>query len=577
MRRLSWILLLAFLALSVVASWLWWVRPKKVDMAKYAPANCLLYLESNRPLDVVETVTGTDAWKNIDKITGYPVSPRRNHWFQQFVGWTGIGPIQSVILARAQLAIVVTDLGTTEEGDTLRIRPEGVAILETHTAERRIRPPVEQALKRLAEMTYGQPTLRRTTVDGVEFIEWTAPEGARQIVATISGSLVIIGNSEHAVQNCLAVSLQRQPSLKEDSELGRVRLQLAGDQSLTFGYVPAGNSGRLLSVGVPLMLGRAPGDSQFQRLITANAAKVFGSLGWSARPFAMGIEDRYFISLQPSVVARLKPYFGPSKISPSVQRILPDDIYSVTYYKFENPVGAWQSLKTAVSSQTDALSAVVFSSLLKSALLSYGIDEPERFLGAVRGDVLTMRLDQNGERSVLIAGVRDRTSLRELVTNKILKTVRSNRVGEAEVFEDSQSEIAVGFINEFVVLGSPLDVRRCAENAKADATILNEEKLRRMSFFLPFSTPANIVTYTDDGDRLRSFVSAIIAAKGAKGVSSAAIDQMIAGSPYSATETTLGEAGLERTTRSPLGQFSTLLPLLVPEQASAMKNITQSK
>ena len=578
MRRIRRIVVGALFVFSVVACWLWWVKPKQVDMAQYAPADSLVYLESNRPLEVGESIARTDVWKDLETLTGHQDHSRRHRWLQQLVAWTGIGPIQSVILARAQLAIVVTQLGTSEEADTLRVKPEGAAIIETHTAESRIRSPVEQVLKRLAEMTYKKPTLRRTTVDGVDFIEWIAPEGGRQIVAAIFGSLIIVGNSEPAVQKCLAVTLHRQPSLKQDSELERMRVQLGGDQSLTFGYIPAGNSARLLSVGVPLMLGRAARDSQFEHLITASAPKLFGSIGWSSHPYMMGVEDRYLISLQSTIVAQLKPYFfGSSKINPQFQAILPADIHSVTYYKFGNPVATWQNLKTSISSQVDAVSAIVFASLLKSALLPYGIEEPEKFLAAVSGDILTMRLDENGEHAVLIASVRDRPSLRELATSKLLKNVRSVRVGKAEIIEDSDGEFAVGFINEYVVLGPPLDVRRCAENAIANVTMLSDEKLRRMTLFVPLSTSANIVTYTNDADRVRRFVSAVVAVGGARPTNSGAIEQMIEALPYSATETTLGERGFERTTRSPLGQFSTLLPLLVPEEPSPVTNSSQAK
>lgn len=570
MRRMRWIVPAALLVVSIVVSWLLWVKPKEVDMAQYAPVDSIIYLESNRPLAVGDTIIGTDVWKDLNKLRGRQDNTGRNRWLQRLIRWTGIGPIQSVILARSQLAIVITQLGTKEEGDTLRIKPEGAAIIETHTAERRIRYPVEQALKRLAEMTYKEPTLQRTTIDGVEFIEWTAPGGGRQIVAAIVGSLIIIGNSEPAVRKCLAVILHRQPSLKQDPELERMRLQLGGSQSLTFGYVPAANGAHLLSVGVPLILGRTAGDSEFERLITASAPKVFGSVGWSSRAYSTGIEDRYLISLQSSLIARLKPYFGSSKINAQIQEILPAELQSITYYNFENPVAAWQNLRTAISSQIDALSAIVFSSLLKSALLPYGIEEPEKFLAAVSGNVLTMRLDQEGEgeRSMLIAEVRDRASIRQLITNKMLRNVRGISVGEAEVFEDSENEIAVGLINKYVVLGPPLVVRRCAENARASVTRLTDEKLRRMTFFVPLSTSANIVTYTNDGDRLRSFVSAAVAVDGARPVDSAAIEKMIQALPYSATETILGERGLERTTRSPMGQFSSLLPLLVPEEPS---------
>jgi hypothetical protein len=532
-------------------------------MASYAPANSLVYLESDRPLAVVEAIAQTDAWDVVAQVIGSPGEHPRQAWLQRFVGWTGIGPVQSVILSRAQLAVVVTDLGTTAEGDTLKIKPQGAVLIETHTAEGRIRSPVEENLKKLAQMTYGRPTLRRSSIEGVEFIEWTAPEGSRQIIAAIVGSLVIVGNSEQSVKDCLTVSQQRGPSLKDDPDLQRMRRQLAGDSALTFGYVPSASSPRLLSVGVPLILGRAPDDLELQRLLTTAAGKFFGSLGWSSHVFMKGIEDRYLITLQPSVIARLKQDFTPVQRSSEIQRLVPDDAYSVTYYKFENPAGIWQDLKGTVASQLDVLSAILFSSLLKTALVPYGIEEPEKFLAATTAELVTLRLDQ-GERSMLLAGVRDRESLRELLRKKMATNPLKVGAAEIEVFEDPQNEMAAAFVKDFVVTGSTLDVRRFIEATKTKAAF-GADRSQRITFFVPLSSKANIITYTDDSERVRSFISGIIAANTRRSEPWVSIEQLIGVLPYSATETTLGEQGIERTTRSPLGQFSTLLPLLFPE------------
>lgn len=572
MTRMRWVWLAVLIAISAVAAWLWWVKPQPVDMAIYAPATSLLYLESNRPLAIVDAIVATDAWKIVDKAGGVQRVAQPRPWLQSFIGWTGIGPIRSVILARAQVAVVVTDLGTTEDGATLKVKPEGAVLIETHTAERRIRPPVEEALKKLAEIAYGKPTPRRTTIDGVDFIEWIAPDGSRQIVATIVRSLVIVGNSEQAVRNCLAVSLRRSRSLREDPELEPMRLQLAGDRALTFGYVPSGNSARLLSVGVPLMLSRAPSDSEFQRLITTNATKVFGSLGWSSHAFGSGIEDRYFISLQPPIVARLRSNFGRATTGTQVQRRLPGGLHSVTYYKFEDPSAVWQDLKAAASSQMDVLSAVVFSSLLKSALISYGIDEPERFLAAVKGELLTLRLVQGGERTMVIAGVRDQASLRESLKNNIGVTSRSDHFADNHIFKDAGSEWAISLNKDFVVLGSPSDVRHYSEDSK----MMKDEDLQKLTFFVPLSSSANILTYTKDSDRVATFIASILAARGIR-LAPAGIETMVAELPYSATETTLGERGIQRVTKSPLGQFSTLLPLVIPENPGSTKNNTISQ
>ena len=213
MRRTHWIFVFSLFLLAVISTWLWWVRPKTVDMAAYAPADSLLYLESNNPIDVAEAVAGTQAWKAFQTMIGPQPSAFSSNSLQGFMRLTGIGPIKSVILARAQVAVVVTDLRTAEEGDNLNIKSEGALLIETHTSEQRIKPPMEEALKTLAEKTYGRPTARRVTLDGVEYSEWIAPEGSRQIVGAVVGSLVVIGTDRKSTRlNSSHERLSRMPS-----------------------------------------------------------------------------------------------------------------------------------------------------------------------------------------------------------------------------------------------------------------------------------------------------------------------------------------------------------------------------
>jgi hypothetical protein len=563
MKRVRWILVFVVLAVLLAVGWLIWARPRDVDMAAYAPAKALLYMETNEPLSVVQAIVRTDAWKLFDKTGGADWDIGQKSWTRWFVRITGIGPIQSVILSRAQIAIVVTELGAIEEEATLRVRPEAALIIETHTSETRIRTAVEQAIKDLAQATYDKPALRRTLVNGVEFVEWRSQEGSRQIVAAIVGSLVVIGNSEAAVQQVLDSAGQRSPSLKDDANLERLRREFSGKQSLTFGYVPQEKSARLLSFAVPLILGRAPGDAGFQKVVSTGATKLFGSIAWGSRPFQSGIEDRYLISLQPSLLRQLEPALSQVASVNANSRPLPENTYSVTYYRFQDPALAWESLKTSVSSNVDALSAVVFSSLMKSALLSYGINEPEAFLRSVKGEILTLRLDRDGEHRMFIAGIRDREALRGLIA-KSMKIQRQSPE-EAELFADAGGEMAASLLDDVVILGTLADVRRYSENNKKNATT-DEEEVRRMTLFAPLSNSNPIVTYTDDSDRVRRFLSAIMAASGTPAEELVSLEQALAKLPYAATETRLIDQGLERITRSPLGQFSTFLPLLVPDE-----------
>ncbi|HEU0048368.1 MAG TPA: hypothetical protein VFQ43_12275, partial [Nitrososphaera sp.] len=65
MKLFRRLLTFALVLLVVAASWLWWNRPKKTDMAAYAPADSLAYVESNNLIDVAATITNTDAWKTL--------------------------------------------------------------------------------------------------------------------------------------------------------------------------------------------------------------------------------------------------------------------------------------------------------------------------------------------------------------------------------------------------------------------------------------------------------------------------------------------------------------------------------
>ncbi len=182
----------------------------------------------------------------------------------------------------------------------------------------------------------------------------------------------------------------------------------------------------------------------------------------------------------------------------------------MTAYRFKEPEAAWLSLKTAVSSQVDALSAIVFSTLLKSSLLSYGIDEPENFLPATTGEMLTLRLDAEAERSILVVGV-EIGQCYEICSERRcpLCALQSN----VELFEDSAGDIAAGLTNDFLVVGPPSEVQQYLALRKA-GTVLSAEKQKQLTFYCSPASNANVVTFTNDESRVVNFFSTVMAARG---------------------------------------------------------------
>jgi hypothetical protein len=553
MKLIRRLVISTLLLIVVAVAWYWWNWPRKVDMAQYAPAESLVYLECNNLPAVANSITASDVWREFGAMLGLRQSRRTDRWLA-LAASLGLGPAENVILSRAQVAIVMLSLDAAEQDRTLSIKPEGAIIIETHTSERRIRPAVEEVLKRFAERTYGETTLKRYREDA-DYFEWSPPAGDRRIVAAIDQSLLVVGNSKRAVQSCLQTRRGQRANLLSDPELQLMRTKADGLRGLTFGFISAGNATRLVSWGAPLLFGRGPGDSTLEQIITRSAGRVFGAIGWSSRASNGGIEDRFFFSLEPPIISRLQPVFKVGTPAGSLWRVLPDDVESITIYRSESPLRAWEALRS-VASQLDALSAVVFGSVLKAALLPYGIEDPERFLKAVGPEVASVKLQQAADGSVLFAPILDRSTLEQMFKWQVTQPPRSENKVIMQHMEISDKRFAVAFIDDYFVIGPPDDVRFCLDARESGRTISDVDRLTR---FTPNGS-SSIVTYTSDNDRVRSFFSAIMAFQGGSLPASFLGDKSTL--PYATTETSLADQGIERRTQSALGQFSTLLALL---------------
>src|SRR5918992_5386589 len=132
MKLLRRILVAAVVLILIGAAWLWFNRPSPVDLATYAPADSLLYVELNDPSAIVRAIEHSDVWKAAAPITGS--TPSSQNRLMMTAARAGIGPIEAVLFARAQIALVVVNVNAAEQDETLRVRPEFALIAETHTS-----------------------------------------------------------------------------------------------------------------------------------------------------------------------------------------------------------------------------------------------------------------------------------------------------------------------------------------------------------------------------------------------------------------------------------------------------------
>ena len=577
MKILRPVLIFGALLILILAIVFWWNQPTQVDMADYAPADSLVYLELNSITELAKAIEQNEVWKTLTPFLG--VDTKLVNTWGASLARAGLAPVKTVVLTRAQLALVMVGLNSTEEAGTLRVRPEVALVVETHTSNWRIRGGAVEALKHLADYAYGQSNCVSRSAD---YVECSSTVNERKLIGAIDGSVVIIGNTPAAVQTCLEVRRGLRPSLKSDPELQKLRQNLDSQSALSFGYISQGNVAKIFSWAAPLLMGRAPGDRPFEELLSNSASKVLGSVAWTSRSNSAWFEDRYVFALTPAVRTRLEPAFETAEIPEELWRFVPQFVQSLTIYDQKDPTRAWSALNSAVAFNLDAVSAVMFASLLRNSLAVYGIQNPSEVLQLLSPPLTTMRARADEQNSVLIARVVDETKLREIFRNQPDPSVQilEGRNGEPKL----DHEFTAVFLNKENTSGSP-EVQPFAESyvvmGKTSSVKACLEELQRIKYRTTKATNFEearsdrnvaITTFANDDVRISSFFSAIASLRGSP-FSSQQSDKLkeAADGFFSITETTLTPLGIERKTRSRFGQFSTLLSFVQADRSSAAK------
>ncbi len=553
MKFLRPLLALGLLVIVLVAVWLWWSLPAKVDMANYAPADSMVYVEFNDPAAVVQAIQHSTLWQAAAPITqSKPTSQSR---VATVAARAGLGPLPAVLFARAQVALAMIGMNTFEEENSLKVRPEFALIVETHTSKWRIKPAAVEAIKQLANFSYGASMCTERSADA-DYIECSVTGSERKIIGAVDGTLVVIGNSDNAVRSCLEARRGVRPNLHSDAEMVKVRASVSSEKTLGFGYVSPANSAKLFSWVAPLMILQSPGDRQLQELLAVSAGKVLRGVAWTASSAPQGIEDRFLFSLDPGVVSRLQPAFTESEPDETFWKFVPEGFQSLTIYRNKAPATAWSSLSSAVAFKLDAVPAALFGTLLKSSLSVYGISNPKEALTALNPPLLTLKTSESAAEAILVAEVNDPDRLKQsLDGGEILEGLESN--------PDPKKEFTAVFVNDYVLLGK-------TENVRASLVAIRKGQEADPKKYHNYLSQASneregvIVTFTNDEERVNNFLSTLVQLQGRK-LSTQELESLrnvVHTAGVAATDTRLNAFGIERRTRSAFGQFSTLTSLL---------------
>ncbi len=578
MKRLRVVLSFILICVVAAACWLWWNRRIPVDMAEYVSADSLVFIEANDLPAIAEAMTAADVWRKAAPALDSKITAGRIGWASWFTRLTSIGSAETVVLARSQIAVAALGVEATNPSRDLVIKPRLAIILETHTGASRAHDGAENLVNRLAKNLYGEPRIERTTTDDVQWTTWTANSESsaaeRRIVLATIDSLAIIGNDRAAVETCLAVRRGERPSLAGNVEMTNMRERVEAANALAFGFVSAANANTLFKIIAPIYLAQTSADVKIQSaaatVLPQLASRFLNGAAWSVRADAGAMEDLFVFKLPDALTTRARDGIQVSDAASwqTAERILPASTAQATLYSLREPAIAWRTLNAIISSQMEMILAPLAVELLEKSLVTYGIEAPREFLSAIGSDVWTARLDAEGERTVLVATVRDRAKLEREVRRAMDGGARTIQLGNATLITAARLDTdderqAAGFVHDHIVLGDESDVRACLEAAARNQTLATREGFRRLT---ETNQAPDLVTTISDNQAVTRTVLEVLSGLDSQTKSSQNRERVfreaIAPHAYAVTRTNITEDGIERRTRSSFGQFGRLVAFL---------------
>jgi hypothetical protein len=133
----------------------------------------------------------------------------------------------------------------------------------------------------------------------------------------------------------------------------------------------------------------------------------------------------------------------------------------------QNPQIAWRSVLLVASKQIDAMNARILLQFSGLVFEDYGIADSENFLSAIDSPVLTARFDEQGDKKIVVASVKDEEKLKQSITKEINFKNAPEQVGSAKVWKSSDEDLAAAFVENLLILGEKQSVIDCL-NAKSN-------------------------------------------------------------------------------------------------------------
>jgi hypothetical protein len=267
-------------------------------------------------------------------------------------------------------------------------------------------------------------------------------------------------------------------------------------------------------------------------------------VSWNSSKSEQGIEDRLTIATDPQVSSVFTETLVPAGGNDSLELAgyVPADAFSVTKYNLKDAQTAWRSVLLVAQKTSNPLNARILGEFSGSLFEPYGIANPDLFLSGVASNIVTAKIDAEGEKPVVIASVKDIDKVKKSFVPELKPQKQA-----ADTWKSDDGELTAVLTENIIIVGDSEAVAKCL-SAKQSG-----DNISKSDAYKPFSeSKAVSVTLGKEAETAGKIVE-VLAEKKSEDADAPA---------HYLTETRFNQNGIERRTISDFGLIGSIIEQL---------------
>lgn len=449
-----------------------------VDLRTLVPAETLVYLETNDLAAALQPMVVSNAFKQAAKTN------------------PDLSSVKGVSVAVAITGFETSEEKLTEEDSVGRVQPRFVAIADTKAWNSTAVAFAERGIGAFVEDVYRtEPTLEKTEKYGGKYFRWSAKDG-RKAFALVIDSLIYFSNDESAIDKCLAVKRGEADSIAKTAKLPpRLR------DSLASGYISTDGVAQIAALAGMSVAAQSSDDEEVQSAVAGLLPRLIRGtvtdIAWNAAPSQQGYEDKFAIGINAETAPILSEVFAPTaNVNAELFPYVWAKAASITLYNLQKPNVAWRGLVLTTRSKVDGLGSQVIGEFSNAFAEPYGIADAETFLSAVGPNIVTLRIDAEGEKVALIASITNPEVVRRSLSKEL-------KAAGSDMLKDDETTAV--FAGNILIIGDKDAVEACLQSKVAGTNLAANPSLAAM--FKPNNSAVTLSMDTDGAAAVADLLS----------------------------------------------------------------------